>query len=164
MSISVQRTWRTALAATAVAAVGGLAAVVLWGVGGSEDDPRDRFPDDFAASQPAATAAPEVGGVGAPPRAAPAPFVAYAGTGASSADREDVVFNALRMQKLLGVDAIRPIYEPEFVSALDTHLEDRDYVLALSVNGDARAYPVDTLNFREMVNDVVGGVPVLVTW
>ncbi len=153
MTVSAQPSRRTALAA-----------VVLWGVARSEDDPRDRFPDDFAASRTAAAVAPESGGLEASPGAAPAPFVAYTGIGAASTERAEVDFRAIRMQKLLGIDAIRPIYEPEFVRASDTHLDDRDYVLALSVNGDAHAYPVDTLNFREMVNDVVGGVPVLVTW
>ena len=36
--------------------------------------------------------------------------------------------------------------------------------MGLAINGEAKAYPVEVLNFREMVNDVVGGVPVLVTW
>ena len=36
--------------------------------------------------------------------------------------------------------------------------------MGLVINGDDRAYPVTTLNRRKMVNDTVGGTPVLVTW
>lgn len=37
-------------------------------------------------------------------------------------------------------------------------------MIGLSLNGDAQAYPVAILPFLEMVNDDVGGIPVLVTW
>ena len=36
--------------------------------------------------------------------------------------------------------------------------------MGVEINGESKAYPVGPLNYREMVNDVVGGVPVLVTW
>jgi hypothetical protein len=60
-------------------------------------------------------------------------------------------------------DFLRPIY-PKFVAAEAAELEPLDIVMGLEINGDARAYPVRILNTREMVDDVVGGVPVLVTW
>ena len=151
-------------AGAAAVAVGGMVAAVLWGVSGAHEGSRDRFPSDFATGQPPAAVAPQGGGFESAPGATPAPIAAYTGTGASSADRADVDFRRRHMQQLLSIDDIRPIYEPEHVRPSETHLDDRDYVLALSVNGDARAYPVDVLNFREMVNDVVGGVPVLITW
>jgi hypothetical protein len=37
-------------------------------------------------------------------------------------------------------------------------------VLSLIINGDARAYPLRLLLWHEIVNDVVGGVPVLVSY
>ena len=37
-------------------------------------------------------------------------------------------------------------------------------VMAVEINGEARAYPISVLNSREIVNDVVGGRPILVTW
>ena len=43
-------------------------------------------------------------------------------------------------------------------------LREDELVIGLVIGGEARAYPVTTLNRREMVNDVVGGTPVLVTW
>ena len=43
-------------------------------------------------------------------------------------------------------------------------LDDDDLVLGVEIGGESRAYPVGTLNGREMVNDEVGGVPILVSW
>ena len=63
-------------------------------------------------------------------------------------------------------DAINPVYSPKFVTVdevADTMLED-ELVMGLNINGDVRAYPVGIMRFREMVNDEVGGVPLLVTW
>jgi hypothetical protein len=37
-------------------------------------------------------------------------------------------------------------------------------VIGLDMNGDARAYPVDLLSYHEVVNDEVGGRPVVITW
>ncbi len=63
-------------------------------------------------------------------------------------------------------DAINPVYTPKFATAaeMDGSLLPDELVMGLSVDGDARAYPVGIMRFREMVNDVVGGVPLLVTW
>ena len=66
--------------------------------------------------------------------------------------------------QLLRPDDIPPIYAPEFVPSSDAGLPDDEPVIGLSINGDARAYPAGILYTREMVNDVVGGAPALVTW
>ena len=67
---------------------------------------------------------------------------------------------------LLGFDAIRAIMEPEFVDAAqaDEWLEPDHLVIGLSIDGDSRAYSVPMLSAHEIVNDVVGGEPVAVTW
>ncbi|GMQ94421.1 MAG: hypothetical protein BMS9Abin12_1911 [Acidimicrobiia bacterium] len=67
-------------------------------------------------------------------------------------------------RQLLPRDAIRPIYEPEFLSAAETGWPDETLVVGLEIDGDARAYAVSYLNRREIVNDHVGKTPVLVTW
>ena len=41
-----------------------------------------------------------------------------------------------------------------------TYLTDRELVFGVSINGDSRAYPLRILDWHEMFNDVVGGVPV----
>ena len=68
------------------------------------------------------------------------------------------------LRKLLDKDDIKPIYDPSFVSAGEAKLLGEDHVMGVAINGDVRAYPIGVLRFREMVNDVVGGVPLLVTW
>jgi hypothetical protein len=67
------------------------------------------------------------------------------------------------ISQLLSRDAIRPVYNPEFTSNPDAY-EDDELVMGVAINGDARAYPIGYLRTREMVNDVVGGTPVLVTY
>ena len=61
-------------------------------------------------------------------------------------------------------DAIEPIYTPKFVFPEDSTLRPDEIVMGLVINGDARAYPTGLLRAREMVNDEVGGTPVLVSW
>ncbi len=63
-------------------------------------------------------------------------------------------------------DGIPAIDRPVFVApgAADTWLKPVEPVLALQVNGDARAYPLQILIWHEIVNDTVGGRPVAVTY
>ena len=53
-----------------------------------------------------------------------------------------------------------------FVAAAeaDEWLDDEEPVIALEVNGEARAYPLQILIWHEIANDVIGGVPVVVTF
>jgi hypothetical protein len=62
-------------------------------------------------------------------------------------------------------DSIPPIHDPRFVAAasVDT-VGPFEPVLSLHINGEARAYPLQILLWHEIVNDVVGGVPVLVSY
>lgn len=43
-------------------------------------------------------------------------------------------------------------------------MEDQEDVIGVSLPEDSRAYPVVMLSRHEIVNDVVGGVPLAVTW
>ena len=63
-------------------------------------------------------------------------------------------------------DGIPPIDEPKFESldGADGWLEEQEPVIGLELNGDARAYPLQILIWHEIVNDVVGDVPVVVTF
>jgi hypothetical protein len=67
-------------------------------------------------------------------------------------------------RQLLARDAIRPIYDPEFVTAGATPWRDDTLVIGIEQDGEAKAYPVSFLNGREMVIDRIAGIPVLVTW
>ncbi len=63
-------------------------------------------------------------------------------------------------------DGIPAIDRPAFVTpaAAAAWLAAREPVLALEVKGDARAYPLQILMWHEIVNDVVGGLPITVTF
>ena len=66
--------------------------------------------------------------------------------------------------QILGLDAIRPVYDPVFVSAEEADLADDQLVLGVAIDGQAKAYPIAVLNGREMVNDELAGIPILATW
>jgi hypothetical protein len=63
-------------------------------------------------------------------------------------------------------DGIPPIDSPSFFSieAANSWLADREPVIALEINGDARAYPLQIMTWHEIVNNSVGGIPVAVTF
>ncbi len=62
-------------------------------------------------------------------------------------------------------DAIPAIDHPEFIPASTVRFVRPDEpVVALDVGGVDRAYPVQILAYHEIVNDVVGGRPVAVTF
>ncbi len=67
---------------------------------------------------------------------------------------------------LLGPDAIPSIENPRFVSTdkADETYDSDELVLGVEIEGDARAYSVPVLSRHEIVNDVVGGKPIAVTW
>ncbi len=62
-------------------------------------------------------------------------------------------------------DGIPPVDEPRFDTIADVDwLADNEPVLALTIDGQARAYPVQIMMWHEIVNDHVAGVPVAVTF
>ena len=66
----------------------------------------------------------------------------------------------------VGPDGIPPLTSPEVVEAAagDGFMFADDLVLGIVLNGEARAYPHNVLWWHEMVNDFLGGSPVLVTF
>ena len=62
-------------------------------------------------------------------------------------------------------DGIPSIDAPKFIAqSQERGLSATEPVIGLEINGDARAYPLRILTWHEIVNDVVGGVPVAVTY
>ena len=63
-------------------------------------------------------------------------------------------------------DGIPAIDDPKFVIVgdADSWLGDKEPVVFLQIGEDARAYPLQILTWHEIVNDTVGGVPVVVTF
>jgi len=67
---------------------------------------------------------------------------------------------------VLPKDRIPALEDPEFVGVdeADEWLASEEPVLMLETGGEARAYPIQILTWHEIVNDVVGGTPVAVTY
>lgn len=62
-------------------------------------------------------------------------------------------------------DGIPALSNPKFRKATtETRIGGTEPVITVEINGDARAYPVRYLTWHEIANDVVGGVPVAVTF
>jgi uncharacterized protein DUF3179 len=62
-------------------------------------------------------------------------------------------------------DAIPAVREPQFVKAGQaTFLEANDKVIGVVVEGRARAYPIRILNWHEVVDDSIEGIPLAVTF
>jgi len=68
----------------------------------------------------------------------------------------------------VGRDAIPSIDHPRFISFAEYQniqgIDAMEPVIGLSVNGEFRAYPLRVMIWHEIVNDVVGDVPVAVTY
>ena len=63
-------------------------------------------------------------------------------------------------------DGIPAIWEPAFIAAADeTRIDPREPVMTYEAEGEIpRAYPIRYLMWHEIVNDVVGGKPIAVTF
>lgn len=85
-------------------------------------------------------------------------------TGGRTNSRKEVNIDVRQFQQLIPRDGINPIYNPEFIPGSPSPLDLAELVIGVEINGESKAYPIGPLRSREMVNDVVGGVPVLVTW
>ncbi|MDA0264566.1 MAG: DUF3179 domain-containing protein [Chloroflexi bacterium] len=79
--------------------------------------------------------------------------------------RHTVPFDSL-MSGGVGRDGIPPIDQPRFETIEEAApvMNDLEPVVAFKINGEARAYPLAILTWHEVVNDVVGGEPVTVTF
>ena len=66
----------------------------------------------------------------------------------------------------VGRDGIPPIDAPRFwtIEEAEPVMNDIEPVVTFKINGEAKAYPLAILTWHEVVNDVVGGEPVTVTF
>lgn len=56
------------------------------------------------------------------------------------------------------------IDSPATIPASAAKLESGDMVLAISISGNARAYPIRAMGYHHIVNDWVGNAPVVATY
>lgn len=57
-----------------------------------------------------------------------------------------------------------PIESQQFESASASKLANSEMILALRFGSDARAYPIREMAYHHILNDVVAGVPIAVTY
>ncbi len=69
------------------------------------------------------------------------------------------------IESILPEDAIPAITHPEYITvSAASDMREEEQVIGLSINGEARAFPTATLSSHEIVDDVIGGKAVAVTW
>lgn len=62
-------------------------------------------------------------------------------------------------------DGIPALDQPAMLTAVEaTYLNGGDAVFGLHINGESRAYPLRIMDWHEMANDTIGGVPVSIAY
>ncbi|MFT4537834.1 MAG: hypothetical protein ACI841_000084 [Planctomycetota bacterium] len=97
-----------------------------------------------------------------PPQPAPA---------RSAASSEDEYFASLERDcdenasRAVPRDSFDVLDMPELVAASEQGtLTPDEYVLGVSLDGEARAYPIGALGSSELLNDTCGGIPIAASW
>lgn len=57
-----------------------------------------------------------------------------------------------------------PLDSPQFETEASSKLNNGEMILAVRYGSDARAYPISQMAYHHVLNDVVAGVPVAVTY
>jgi hypothetical protein len=97
---------------------------------------------------------------------AASPEEAEPGETETSSPEPPVSERELEIITLLPRDAIPAIDNPNFLSVdeADNQYEPDELVIGVEFDGDARAYSIPLLSSHEIVNDIVGGRKIAVTW
>jgi hypothetical protein len=57
-----------------------------------------------------------------------------------------------------------PIAGPQFIAQAESKLDSNEMIMSVRFGGDARAYPISQMAYHHVLNDVVGGVPIVATY
>jgi hypothetical protein len=57
-----------------------------------------------------------------------------------------------------------PVGEPHFIAAQQASLDASDMVIAVTLGGESRAYPIREMGYHHIVNDRLHGLPMVVTY
>jgi hypothetical protein len=57
-----------------------------------------------------------------------------------------------------------PLVHPSFSAARDVKLDGAEMVLAVRIGAEARAYPIRSMSYHHVVNDVLGGTAIVATY
>jgi len=58
----------------------------------------------------------------------------------------------------------RPIDGPQFLAQSESKLDAKEMIMGVRLGSDARAYPVSQMAYHHVLNDVVAGTPIAVTY
>lgn len=61
-------------------------------------------------------------------------------------------------------DGIPALDDPKWTAAAKAEWEDDEHVVGVTIGGESRAYPLAILVWHELLNDTLGGVPILVSY
>lgn len=57
-----------------------------------------------------------------------------------------------------------PVVQPAFSAVNEVKIDSDDKLIVVKINGSARAYPIRTMGYHHVVNDVVGGTAIVATY
>jgi uncharacterized protein DUF3179 len=75
-----------------------------------------------------------------------------------------VVFSAVMARLNYFEWMFHPVRSPQFEAEAQSKLDPAEMIMAIRFGDDARAYPVSEMAYHHIVNDVIGSVPVAVTY
>ena len=75
-----------------------------------------------------------------------------------------VTFSAVMARQNYFEWMFHPIAGPQFLAQSASKLDPKEMIMAVHLGGDARAYPITQMAYHHVLNDVVTGVPIAVTY
>jgi hypothetical protein len=57
-----------------------------------------------------------------------------------------------------------PAPGPQFLAQSESKVDPKEMIMSVRLGGDDRAYPISQMAYHHVLNDVVGGVPIAVTY
>jgi hypothetical protein len=75
-----------------------------------------------------------------------------------------VAFSAVMARENYFEWMFHPVKDAQFVNEADSKLDAGEMILAVRFGSDARAYPISQMAYHHILNDVIEGLPVAVTY
>jgi hypothetical protein len=75
-----------------------------------------------------------------------------------------VTFSAVMARQNYFEWMFHPIAGPQFLAQSASKVDPKEMILAVRFGSDARAYPISQMAYHHILNDVVGSVPIAVTY
>jgi Protein of unknown function (DUF3179) len=75
-----------------------------------------------------------------------------------------VTFSAVMARQNYFEWMFHPIAGPQFLAQAESKLDPKEMIMAVRFGSDDRAYPISQMAYHHVLNDVVGGVPIVATY